>query len=80
MTHCTENYPVNLTSNPVGLTDSLLQVARQWIATQRLKIAIQRERAQLLTMSDAMLRDIGIDHARALHEARCNDIPAERNC
>ena len=79
MTHCTENYPVNLASNPVGLTDSLLQVARQWIAIQRLKIAIHRERAQLLTMSDAMLRDIGIDYATAEHEARREDIPATRS-
>jgi uncharacterized protein YjiS (DUF1127 family) len=49
------------------------------MATQRLKSSLRRERAQLLEMSDAELRDIGIDRATAEHEALRNDIPAGRN-
>lgn len=79
MTEYTEKCPANLAANPAGLTDNLLRAARQWIATQRLKNSLYRERAQLLEMTDAELRDIGIDRATAEHEARRNDIPAGRN-
>jgi uncharacterized protein YjiS (DUF1127 family) len=79
MTEYTEKCPVNLAESPAGLTGSLLQAVRQWIATERLKNSLRRERAQLLAMSAAELRDIGIDRATALHEARRSDIPAGRN-
>jgi uncharacterized protein YjiS (DUF1127 family) len=79
MTEYTEKCPANLATSPASLTDSLLQAGRQWMATQRLKRSLRREREQLLAMSDAELRDIGIDRATALHEARRSDIPAGRN-
>jgi uncharacterized protein YjiS (DUF1127 family) len=79
MTEYTEKCPANLAASPAGLVDSLRQTARRWLATQRLKNSLCRERAQLLAMSDAELRDIGIDRATAEHEARRSDIPAGRN-
>jgi len=79
MTHYTENCSRTLATHPVGLIDSFLQTVRQWICHQRLKADIQRERDSLLTLSDSMLRDIGIDRATADHEARRRDIPASRN-
>jgi uncharacterized protein YjiS (DUF1127 family) len=75
----TVKYPVNLDASSAGLTENLSRAAHQWIATLRLKITVRRERAQLLAMSDAMLRDIGIDRAAAEHEARREDIPAARS-
>ena len=78
MTEYTEKCPANLTVSSGGLTDNLRRTARQWLATQRLNSALRRERAQLLAMSDAELRDIGVDRATAEHEARRNDIPAGR--
>jgi uncharacterized protein YjiS (DUF1127 family) len=79
MTGYIEKYPANLAAKPAGLSSSLCRTARQWIAMQRLKSSLRREREQLLAMSDAELRDIGIDRATAEHEARRSDIPAGRN-
>jgi uncharacterized protein YjiS (DUF1127 family) len=79
MTHYTENCPRNLAASPVGPIDSILHAVRQWVANQRLRAAIQRERASLLAMSDAMLRDIGIDRATAEREANRDDIPESRS-
>jgi uncharacterized protein YjiS (DUF1127 family) len=79
MTEYTQKCPVNLAASPIGLTDNLRRAALQWLESQRLKSSLRRERAQLLAMSDAELRDIGIDRATAEHEARRSDIPAGRN-
>jgi len=79
MTEYTQKCPVNLAASPIRLTDNLRRAARQWLASQRLKSSLRRERAQLLAMSDAELRDIGIDRATAEHEALRSDIPAGRN-
>jgi len=79
MTHYTENCPHNLTVSTVGLTGSLVQVLRQWMDRQRLKIRIQRERASLLSMSAAQLNDIGVDRSAAIREANRSDIPATRS-
>jgi uncharacterized protein YjiS (DUF1127 family) len=78
MTHYTENCSRNIAISPVGPADALLHAFRQWLKTQRLRAAIQRERASLATMSDAMLADIGIDRATAEQEAERNDIPESR--
>jgi uncharacterized protein YjiS (DUF1127 family) len=80
MTHYTGNCPENFAVSPVELSGSIAQMLRQWLRQQCLKARIQRERASLLTMSDRMLRDIGIDRATAKHEAERRDIPAGRSC
>ena len=51
---------------------------RMWMKNQQLKFQLARERRQLKDLSDAMLRDIGIDRAAALAEALRSDIPASR--
>jgi uncharacterized protein YjiS (DUF1127 family) len=78
MNHCIENCPRNLAESPSGFIGSLTQRARRWLQLQRVRIEIQRERDSLLTMSDAMLNDIGIDRSAALREAQRADIPASR--
>jgi uncharacterized protein YjiS (DUF1127 family) len=78
MTHCTQNCSDNIVASHVGIADSLAQVVRHWMQEQRLKASIRRERANLLSMSDAMLKDIGVDRATAEEEARRTDIPAHR--
>jgi uncharacterized protein YjiS (DUF1127 family) len=78
MTHCTENCSRDIVVTPVGLTDALLHTVGQWLKNQRLKADIQHERANLLTMSDSMLKDIGIGRTAAEQEAQRDDIPATR--
>jgi len=78
MTEYTEKCPANLAASSAGAIDSLRRTLSQLLATQRLKSSLRRERAQLLAMSDAELRDIGIDRATAEHEAMRIDIPAGR--
>ena len=79
MTHYIENCPHNLTASTVGLTGSITQILRQWMDQQRLKFRIQRERANLLSMSAAQLNDIGVDRSAANREANRSDIPAVRS-
>ena len=79
MTHYPENCSRNITTSTVGLTDSLMQIPGRWLNQQRLKAGIQRERASLLSMSDAQLRDIGVDRSAAVLEASRSDIPAARS-
>jgi uncharacterized protein YjiS (DUF1127 family) len=45
---------------------------------QLLKIRIHQERRQLLSMSEAMLKDLGISRAAAEQEARRTDLPSNR--
>jgi uncharacterized protein YjiS (DUF1127 family) len=78
MTNYTQNCSGSIAASHVGIADSLAQVVRHWMQEQRLKASIQRERASLLSMSDAMLKDIGVDRADAEEEARRSDIPAHR--
>lgn len=78
MTTYTQNCTHGGTVNPTGFLDSLAQLIRHWMNCQLLRIRIQHERKALLSMSDAMLRDIGASQAEAQQEARRIDIPAER--
>jgi uncharacterized protein YjiS (DUF1127 family) len=78
MTNYTQNCPESIVASHVGIVDSLAQVVRHWMQEQRLKASIKRERASLLTMSDTMLKDIGIDRAAAEQEALRSDIPVHR--
>lgn len=78
MTNCTQNCSGSIAANHVGIVDTLAQVVRHWMQEQQLKASIRRERISLLTMSDAMLKDIGISRIEAQQEAQRNDIPARR--
>jgi uncharacterized protein YjiS (DUF1127 family) len=78
MTTYTQNCTHGSTANTTGILDSLAQLFRQWMDCQLLKIRIQHERKALLSMSSAMLRDIGISHADADQEALRTDLPADR--
>ena len=78
MTQYTEHYSENLAATPIGLTDSILRTLAQWIQERQLKRAVRLERQRLLALSDAQLRDIGIDLDAARGEARRRDIPAMR--
>jgi len=72
--HCSGS----IAATQAGIVDNLAQTVRHWMQKQRLKNSIERERASLLTMSDEMLKDIGVDRAQAEKEARREDLPAER--
>lgn len=78
MSHYIGNCPRDVVATPAGIAGAALHSMRRWLQTQQLKKALQRERASLLSMSDAQLRDIGIDRAAAEQEAGRNDIPAAR--
>ena len=78
MTTYTQNCTHGSTANTAGILDSLAQLIRHWMDCQLLKIRIQHERKALLSMSDEMLKDIGINHADAAREARRMDIPESR--
>jgi uncharacterized protein YjiS (DUF1127 family) len=78
MTHYTKNCSHNVTASLAGFNESLLQLVNQWMDNVRLKSGIRRERATLLTMSDAHLQDIGLDRMAAEHEALRTDIPQNR--
>ncbi|MCP4767959.1 MAG: DUF1127 domain-containing protein [Gammaproteobacteria bacterium] len=78
MTNYTQHCPDSIVASHVGIADSLAQVVRHWMQEQRLKASIRHERSSLLSMSDAMLKDIGISRIDAQQEARRIDIPAHR--
>ena len=54
------------------------QVFLDWATKLVLQANVDRERKQLLLMSDEMLKDLGITRAEAIAEARKTDIPANR--
>ncbi|MCP4978973.1 MAG: DUF1127 domain-containing protein [Gammaproteobacteria bacterium] len=60
------------------MLDSLAQPIRLWLKNQSLKHKIHQERQSLLSMSDAMLKDIGISQADAEQEASRDDVPLAR--
>ena len=78
MTNYTQNCSNSIVASHVGIADSLAQVVRHWMQERKLKASIQRERSSLLSMSDAMLKDIGISRIDADQEAQRSDIPAHR--
>ena len=62
----------------VNPLERLLEALRDWSSQQVLRARIRRERQQLLEMSDAMLRDLGITRHDAEAEARRDDVPTSR--
>ena len=78
MTNYSGNCSRNLAVESAGVLDTLFEKFCIWMKNQLLKIRIHQERRQLLSMSDAMLKDLGISRAEAEREARRSDLPAVR--
>jgi uncharacterized protein YjiS (DUF1127 family) len=78
MTYYTQNCQQTLVQTPVGFTGYLSRIVGQWLQNQRLKSSIQSERRSLMTMSDEMLKDIGIDRIAAEQEAQLKNVPGIR--
>ena len=78
MTAYTQSCSRSIARHPAGILEILTEILCKWMKNQLLKYQLAHERRQLRDMSDAMLRDIGIDHATALTEAARSDIPASR--
>jgi len=78
MTTYSGNCSRSLAGESVGVLDTLLEKFCIWMNNQLLKVRIRHERRQLLSMSEAMLKDLGISRATAEQEAQRNDIPASR--
>lgn len=72
--HCTRD----LHANSDHVSHAFNQFVAEWLATLMLKAKIATERRQLSTMSDEMLRDMGINRGDALIESMRRDIPASR--
>jgi len=73
-----ESLRYNFAPDLFAARDNLFQALRNFLNNEKLKHQIQQERTQLQSMSDAQLKDIGIDRFQAIHEALRSDIPADR--
>ncbi len=78
MTAYTQNCSRSIAGRPAGVLEFLTEAVCLWIKNQRFRFQLARERKQLLEMSDAMLRDIGIDREAVQAEAARSDSPASR--
>jgi uncharacterized protein YjiS (DUF1127 family) len=78
MTTYSGNCSRSLAGESVGVLDTLLEKFCIWMKNQLLKIRIHQERRQLLSMSEAMLKDLGISRADAEQEAQRTNLPAAR--
>ena len=78
MTTYSENCSRNIAGSSVGVFDNLLEKFCHYMKKQLLKARVRQERRQLLSMSEAMLKDLGISRADAEQEAQSTDLPAAR--
>ena len=78
MTTLSRNYSDCIESGSIGTQVGLYQQIQHWFKIMTLKLKVNRERQQLLEMSDEMLADLGITQAQANAEAQRNDLPVER--
>jgi uncharacterized protein YjiS (DUF1127 family) len=78
MTTFTQNCDQIVEQGSIGVFVKANQVLQNWFATQILKARINRERQELLAMSDTMLRDMGITRTQAVEEAQRIDLPEAR--
>ncbi len=78
MTAYTQDCSQSIAGHPAGVLEILTEAVCLWMKNQRLKSQLAHERRQLQDMSDAMLRDIGVDRAAAQAEAARSDIPVSR--
>ena len=78
MTTRTQNLPHNRSRYRSQIVDRLSRQIQCWFEMKQLKISLRQERKQLMTMSDELLKDLGISRADAETEARRKDIPPSR--
>ncbi len=78
MTTYSGNCSRSIAGHPAGALDILTQIFCQWMKNQQLKFKLAQERRQLLELSDATLRDIGISRPEARTESLRTDIPITR--
>ena len=78
MNTVTETCSRSLASSPAGVLETLGRSIRCWFEYQQLKRQVARERAQLLVMTDAELKDLGISRHDAVVEAARVDVPLQR--
>ncbi len=79
MTTYTENCSRSIAGSSLGVFDTLVEKLCCYMKNQLLKARTRQERRQLLTMSEAMLKDLGISRADAEQEARRTDLPTARS-
>jgi hypothetical protein len=79
MTTYSTNCSRNIAGSSVGAFDTLLEKLYFYLKIQFLKARIRQERRQLLSMSEAMLKDLGVSRADAEQEARRTDLPTARS-
>ena len=63
---------------PGDFINITLRLVRIWLRELQLRDSIQRERRQLMELSDDLLKDIGVSREDALAEAGRLDLPRER--
>ena len=78
MTTYSQSCSRSIAGHPAGVLEILTEILCQWMKNQQIKFQLARERRQLLEMSDAQLRDIGITRGEAEAESARSDIPASR--
>jgi len=78
MTTLSRNYSDCIESGSIGTQVGLYRQIQHWFKIMVLKLKVNRERQQLLEMSDTMLADLGITQAQASAEAQRSDLPVER--
>jgi len=78
MTTYSENCSRNNLESSVGVFDNVIEKFCHYMTNQLLRARIHQERRQLLTMSEAMLKDLGISRTEAEQEAQRTDLPANR--
>ena len=75
-------YNNHFTQGPANCNESfnhrVYNQLKSWVQTIQLKNSLQQERKQLLSLSDAMLNDIGVSRADAKREAANSSIPLSR--
>lgn len=79
MTTYTGNCNQSIEKSFFAASGNLVQRLQQWLEIQQLKASLRQERQQLLEMSDAMLKDLGITRSQAMHEAQQLNLPEARS-
>ena len=78
MIHYAKKDPKIMPTKASRVANKLLAWVWCYLQTQDFKHAIAKERRQLAGLSEAMLKDIGIDRMQAMQEAQRQDIPESR--
>lgn len=78
MTTYSENCSRSNVESSVGVVDNLIERFCHYMTNQLLRVRIHQERRQLLSMSEAMLQDLGISRTEAEQEAKRTDLPTNR--